>query len=301
MKRSLCAAIVMSLSVVGLFAAEAAAPKMDKSICVVHRGWGLIMPENTIIALQHCWETGFLPEADARISSDGVMYAFHDSFYKGRPMKERSWAEVQEIDVGAMKGEKWAGKGIKAPTWDEIFAEMAKDSKRCILMDHKDAPMKMLYESAKKHGVERQIWWCQGSIAACTQWKKLVPDGRALAWIPYGSSWKRVDYADTARLEDIDRYVREKVADWEKQGFGGADIVELIVNVNVDKPTQSAPSMDVIADAMHRIRKAGKKAAILVWDKSADSLECYRTLYDKCRPDCFGTDYPLRLKEFLGL
>lgn len=292
MKTSLCLA--------GVLTAAVSFGAVEKSLCVVHRGWGLAMPENTMIAFERCWEAGLLPEADARVSTDGVLYAFHDPTYRKRPLKTFSWAEVQAIDVGAMKGPQWAGKGIRAPTWDEIFAALAKDPRREILMDHKDAPMKGLYEAAKRHGVERQVWWCAGSIDAATKWKKLVPDGKALAWVRFGRSWKTVDYADKARLAEIDSFVAGQVRDWEKKGFGGADVVELIVNVNVKDPSVAAPSLPVVADAVRRIQKAGRKACVLVWAESADSVASYRSVEAACRPDCYGTDYPLKLLEFLG-
>lgn len=290
----------LAMALAAATAVGGATERIDRSICVVHRGWGLVMPENSIPALEKCWSAGFLPECDARISTDGVLYAFHDPKYRGRPMKDLSWAEVQEIDIGEPKGPAWKGKGLRAPTWDAIFTEMAKDPKRCILMDHKDAPMKTMAEMVRKYGVSRQAWWCQGSIEACAKWKALVPDGRALVWIPFGRSWKSVDFADTARLSDIDDFVKNRIAEWEKIAFGAADVVELIVNVDVKSPDRTSPSLAVIKDAVGRIRASGKKACLMVWAQCADHVESYRSLYNAVRPDCFGTDYPERLQEFLA-
>lgn len=37
---------------------------------------------------------------------------------------------------------------------------------RTILMDHKDAPAEALAALVHKHGVEKQAWWCGGTLAA---------------------------------------------------------------------------------------------------------------------------------------
>ena len=90
---------------------------------IVHRCWGLLWPENSMAALERCWQAGFIPEADARISSDGMPYIYHDPTYKGRKVSQMTWAEMKAIDIGAKKGEKW--KGTYPPTLDEVFAAMA--------------------------------------------------------------------------------------------------------------------------------------------------------------------------------
>ena len=289
--------IIKTLCVASVALTSGGAP-LDRSLCVVHRGWGLAMPENSLVALERCWKAGFLPECDARVSTDGVIYAYHDPDYQGHPMKEFSWKEVQKIDIGAPKGEKWKDKGLRAPTWDAIFAAMAGKPERTILMDHKDAPMRELAGLVRKHGVEKQAWWCSGTLEACAKWKKLVPEGRALVWMRFGTSWKKVDFSDSARLKSIDEYVAKTLSVWESKDFGAADVVELIVNVDVADATRTSPSFGLVADAVRRIRAKGRKSCLLIWAEGADRIESYRRLV-AATPDSLGTDYPDRLLEFL--
>ncbi len=262
---------------------------------IVHRGWGLLWPENSMAALERCWQAGFIPEADARISSDGVPYIYHDPFYKGRNVAKMTWAEMKAIDIGAKKGEKW--KGTYPPTLDEVFAAMAGHPERRIAMDHKNLPNDKLHELAKKHGVEKQIYYCTGGAGGIADWCRRVPDAHSLLWL-YGGSWKKLDFSDAAEIEKREAFMKERFEGLAKTGFKGLDIVELITYAHPTDPESFCPRAPFLKDAVQRIRAAGKKPAIMVWSEG-DKVQTYRNLTKLLGDVLFGTDYPETLEEYL--
>ena len=261
---------------------------------IVHRGWGLLWPENSMAALERCWKAGFIPEADARISSDGVPYIFHDPFYKGRKVSQMTWAEMKAIDIGAKKGEKW--KGTYPPTLDEVFAAMAGHPDRRIAMDHKNLPNDKLHELAKKHGVGKQIYYCTGGGAGISDWCRRVPGAHSILWL-YGGSWKKLNFADEAEIVKREAFMKERFDGLAANGFPDLDIVELIVYAHPTDPTSFCPRAPFLKDAVQRIRAAGKKPAIMVWSEG-DKVQTYRNLANLLGDVLFGTDYPETLEEY---
>ena len=44
-----------------------------------HRGAGVLAPENSIEAFEIAWRLGAIPEADIRMTKDGMIVSFHDN------------------------------------------------------------------------------------------------------------------------------------------------------------------------------------------------------------------------------
>jgi glycerophosphoryl diester phosphodiesterase len=87
-------------------------------IAFAHRGGAASGPENTMASFAQAVELGYrYLETDARVTSDGVLLAFHDesldrvSDLTGR-LEDRPWAEVQEARVG----------GEPIPTLEDLIA-----------------------------------------------------------------------------------------------------------------------------------------------------------------------------------
>ena len=245
-------------------------------------------------ALERCWNAGFIPEADARISKDGVPYIFHDPSCQGRNVSEFTWKEICEIDIGEKKGRAW--KGTHAPTLDEVLAAMAGRPERRIAMDHKTLPNDRLYELAKKYGVERQIYYCTGSYKGILNWLRYVPDSHSVLWL-YGGSWKKLDFSDSAEVEKREAFMKKRFEEVASAGFKGLDLVELITYAHPKDPAQFCPRAPFIKDAFARIRAAGKKPVLMVWTEG-DKVQTYRNLA-ALGVDLFGTDYPETLQEYL--
>ena len=261
---------------------------------VIHRGWGLGWPENSLAAVERCWEAGFIPEVDGRISKDGVCYVFHDSSHKGRPVSEMTWNEIRAIDIGEKKGAKW--KGTHPPMLADLFARMAGHPDRRIALDYKSIPNATLHKLAVKYGVERQIYFCTGSYPHILDWLKYVPDAPSVMWF-YGGSWKTLDFNDRADCERREAFMKNSLDAVAANGYKGLDLVELIVYAHPTDPTRFCPSAEFIKAEFERIRAAGKKPVILVWSEG-DKESTYRNLAP-LKPDFFGTDYPEALERYL--
>lgn len=103
---------------------------MFKPVCIAHRGFSGIAPENTLIAFQKAIELnpdGF--ELDVHLSKNGELIVIHDNAVdrttngKGK-VTELTLAELKQLDAGSWFDKKYAGERI--PTLAEAL-ELAKN------------------------------------------------------------------------------------------------------------------------------------------------------------------------------
>ncbi|MFB3896283.1 MAG: glycerophosphodiester phosphodiesterase [bacterium] len=103
---------------------------MKKPICIAHRGFSGVAPENTLIAFQKAIELkpdGF--ELDVHLSHDGEVIVMHDDAVdrttngKGK-IVDLTLKELKQLDAGSWFDTKYAGERI--PTLSEALA-LAKD------------------------------------------------------------------------------------------------------------------------------------------------------------------------------
>lgn len=116
----------------------------------VHRGGGRdTRPDNSLETFLWCWEHDVAPEADARLTKDGVAIAFHDGNLKrvGRGISTElaatsvsnlTWAQIREVDVGSYLGREYAS--TRVPTMESVFAAMSGHPDRFLYLDEKGAP-----------------------------------------------------------------------------------------------------------------------------------------------------------------
>ena len=116
MKKSFLLALCASVLVVsaGEWAKPAPIPR-EKGLfrCQIHRGGGrATRPDNSLETFLWCWGHGMAPEADARLTKDGVAIAMHDDNFKriGRgvdpefakkKIKDLTWDEIKDVDTGS--------------------------------------------------------------------------------------------------------------------------------------------------------------------------------------------------------
>ncbi len=103
---------------------------------IAHRGESADAPENTLAAFQLAWDRK-LPavELDVHLTKDEQLIVCHDGNTKrtGREslvIKDSTVAELQKLDAGRWKGERWAGEIM--PTLDEALATIPDDA-RCFI------------------------------------------------------------------------------------------------------------------------------------------------------------------------
>lgn len=130
-----------------------------------HRGWCERYPENTMLAFKKAIEIGVDQiETDVRVSADGELVLIHDATVDRTTngtgkVREKTLAELRELDAGIKKSEEFAGERI--PTFIE-FMELVKDHPTLTL----DIELKE-YPPATKEAL---------SFEACDRVLKIVDD-----------------------------------------------------------------------------------------------------------------------------
>lgn len=165
---------------------------LEKFVIQSHRGAGVLAEEGTIEAFELGWKLGTYPEADLRATKDGVIVTFHDKNFarvvkdaspelKKKGVKDLTFAEVSQLDVGSWKGEQFAGRRVLPMS--TVFEIMQKHPERHIYMDVKSIAFPQMAAEVKKYGVERQIVLASPKVEQLREWKALVPESETLLWM----------------------------------------------------------------------------------------------------------------------
>jgi glycerophosphoryl diester phosphodiesterase len=255
-----------------------------------HRGMGGEAPEGTLETFRAAWAINVVPEADIRMTKDGVIMSFHDNNFKriipDAPedvkklgVKDFTYEECRKLDVGAYMGE--AFKGQQMADLDEMIAALQEDPRRLIFFDVKQVDFAVLAKATE--AVHPQIILASSKYDEIKAWKKVAPRSKAMLWMP--TTW-----GGTA--EDLkDRF--DKIRD---QNF--ADLDALQVHVVVDDKGEVKPSLDVLRYCGTELRKRGVTFETLSWT-NGDKASTYWTLLDAgCAS--FATDYPTTTMKAIG-
>lgn len=111
---------------------------MDESSCLIiaHRGESFEAPENTMAAIDLAWENGAeAVEIDVQLSKDKKVVVIHDYNTKrvagvNRMVKNQTFEELRNLDVGSWKDIQWKGETI--PTLQEVLKSVPQNSKLII-------------------------------------------------------------------------------------------------------------------------------------------------------------------------
>lgn len=221
---------------------------LDRIIIQGHRGVGELAEENTVEAFELAWKLGIYPECDLRMTKDGVIVPFHDNNFarvvkdaspalKKKGVKDLTFAELSELDVGSWKGEQF--KGRRVVPMAKIFELMRGRPERHLYMDIKSIEFPRLAAEVRKFGIEKQIVLASRKVEEIRAWKALVPESETLLWM----------HGNEAELsKDFDELRKTK--------FAGVTQVQVHVYPKETKDTWAPPTDASPADNPFRLRNA---------------------------------------------
>ncbi|MGI5831043.1 MAG: glycerophosphodiester phosphodiesterase [Thermoguttaceae bacterium] len=258
----------------------------DVSVCV-HRGAGDLAPENALPSLLFTWELqgcNGIPEVDIRTTKDGILAMFHDGDFRrilpdapeemrAKRIEDLTWKEVQQIDVGAFRGEEF--KGQRVVSLGEICQALRNDPKRKVLIDVKNVNFEQL--ARETDGLHSQVILATGRYQDLVNWKRVAPDSETLFWMGLGAGEEKVGPI----IEQL-----------KKDEFAHVDRMQIHVHFNDDGVTR--PSEKFLAETLDYIHAnyPNIEVQLMPWDlHAAETPEHYKRLADLGAAG-FGTDRP---------
>ena len=265
---------------------------------LIHRGDGKGRPDNTMEALLYTWAKGYTPESDIRYTKDGKIVAFHDNSLKKRPIRDWTWPELRDEDVGSYRGAQYAT--CRAPLWETIFTAMEENPSRRIHIDYKDVPPETVAEMVKSHHLEKQAWFITCSYDLVRRYKKALPEGQTLHWMHLGN-WGRIDFGKPGETEKAEAHLMRLFENAAKDGFKDIDNVQLHCQLRYDAAGNATfcPRPETLRACVARLHAAGVEASMCVWQVEADNPKTYKLLWEMGF-DSFGTDYPEALYQAIA-
>ena len=266
--------------------------------CQIHRGGGRdTRPDNSLETFLWCWGHGMAPEADARLTKDGVAIACHDTTLKrvGRgippklastPIKDLTWNEIKDVDVGSYLGREYAS--TRLATMESVFAAMKGRPERLLYVDEKGAPPELIAELAGKFGVIGQVYYCSPDWRLIPRWRKIAPDGRSMVWL---GAWPRDNSPESVARSEA--FVQKRLDEMAATGFDGIDQVQLHVRTDLSRPDPFCPSTPFMKRAIELMHRHGVTVNTVTWTEGKNE-DVYMKLWD-VGFDHFTTDYPYTL------
>jgi len=96
-------------------------------------------------------------------------------------VKDITFNELQKLDVGSWKGDKFSGRRVGRLR--DVFALMTKDRTRRLYLDIKQVDLDQLADEVKEAGVARQVILASTKYPIVRRWKALLPDSQTLLWM----------------------------------------------------------------------------------------------------------------------
>ena len=243
------AGMAAALSAAGGDTAGAAVPPQGAELykCQVHRGGGRdTRPDNALETFLWCWGHGVAPEADARLTKDGVAIALHDETLKrvGRgisknlartKIKNLDWAQIRDVDTGSYLDPSYSS--VRIPTIDSVLAAMAGRPDRLLYLDEKGAPPELVAELARKHGVEKQIYYTSPKYELVARWQNVVPGGFGMVCL---GTWPKDNSPESVACAD--KFLESSLDSMEKTGWKGISQVQIHIRTDLSLPDPFCPS-----------------------------------------------------------
>jgi glycerophosphoryl diester phosphodiesterase len=211
---------------------------------VAHRGASADAPENTLAAFRLAWEQGADGiEGDFMLTADGEVVCFHDPDTQRlagqrHVVRETSLAELQRLDIGKWKGERWAGE--RTATLAEVLETVPAG--KHIVIELKDGPEivtplgKILAAAGVAYSNVLIISLVDATIAEC---RRQLPELRC-HWL---SGYERdSSQSGASPWRPNAEEVIDKVQQLGAHGFGSMSLPEHFNDVFID--TLRAASID---------------------------------------------------------
>lgn len=220
----------------------------ERVIIQGHRGVGELAEENTVEAFEMAWGMGIYPESDLRMTKDGVIVPFHDNNFarvvkdaspelKKKGVKDLTYAELSQLDVGSWKGPQFAGRRVLPMA--TIFELMRGRPDRHLYMDIKSIEFPRLAQEVRKYGIEKQIVLASRKVEEIRAWKALVPESETLLWMHGNEAELSKDFAALRKTK-----------------FAGVTQIQIHVYPKVTNDTWAPPTDESPADNPFRLRNA---------------------------------------------
>ena len=267
----------------------------------IHRGGGTrSRPDNSLETFLWCWGLGFAPEADARLTKDGVAIAMHDDNLRrigrgitpelaAKKIKDLTWDEVRDVDTGSYLGDQYAT--TRLATMEAVFAAMKGRPERLLYVDEKGAPPALIAELAERFGVIEQTYYCSSNWRKVVEWRKIAPRGRSMVWL--GNFPRNNDPANIAKTE---AFVQKRLDEMAETGFDGIDQVQIHVRTDLSRPDPFCPSTPFIKRAIALLHRHGVTVQGVTWTEGTNA-DVHKRLWD-IGFDHFTSDYPEFFAEF---
>ena len=250
---------------------------LEKITVQAHRGAGVLAPENSLEAFGIAWNLKVIPEADIRMTSDGVIVSFHDENFtrilptasdemKKKGIKDLTYAEVVKLDIGAWKGREFEGQRI--PCLREIVDVLMKHSERRIYVDIKNVDFDQMAKETQ--GVHRQMILASTKYDEIKRWKEVAPESFTLHW-----------------MGGTEVNLKERLAELEKNRFRHIDQLQIHVRVNQDGAFE--PGKAFLKQTGEKLREYNILFQVLPWE--CKETDTYKRLMD-LGVASFATDYP---------
>ena len=268
----------------------------------IHRGGGKASrPDNALETFLWCWGLGFAPEADARLTKDGVAIAMHDNNLKriarGIPpelatkqIRDLAWTDVRDIDTGSYLGQQYST--TRLATMESVFAAMKGRPERLLYVDEKGAPPALIAELAERFGVIEQTYYCSPDWHKIVEWRKVAPKGRSMVWL--GAWPKNNSPEEIARCE---AFVQKRLDEMAATGFDGIDQVQIHVRTDLSRADPFCPSTPFIRKAIEMMHAHGVSVNGVTWTEGTNA-EVHKRMWD-IGFDHFTSDYPEFFAEFV--
>lgn len=268
----------------------------------VHRGGGRnTRPDNALETFLWCWGHGVAPEADVRLTKDGVAIALHDGTLArvgrgisrelaSRRISSLTWDEIKDVDVGTYLSPEFASTRIA--TFASICAAMMKRPERMLFVDEKGASAREIARIARQFGVERQIIFTSNKFRLMADWQAEVPGGLGMVWL---GTWPKDNSPES--VAKADSFLEKTFREMAESNWQGISQIQLHVRTDLTKEDPFCPSTSCLKRSIELLHSKGITVQAFSWTEGKNPA-VYQRLWD-LGFDNLCTDDPLVMFDFL--